>query len=136
MAEKKEVSPMEVIAGNIASQEQQLQEQIFRLDQLYYQQHKDSTDESEEYANLIHLITQADQNRKALYQKKLHLEGKEMCMNCGSIIPYGSAFCCSCGKSIEKKEQESILGSVCSNCGKINHAGSGFCSGCGAKLEN
>lgn len=135
MLEKKGASAIEAITDNIRKEEQRLQEKIFQLGQLYYLQHKNFTDEPEEYRNLINLITDSDQKRKALYQNKLHLEGKEMCMNCGSIVPYGSAFCCSCGKSIEKKEPDEVVGAVCMKCGKINPMESGFCSNCGAELE-
>lgn len=144
----KESPEMKQAKENLAGAESALRESIFRLGQTYYMAHKD--DAAGEYADQVEMVRRQEENRRGFYQNVLRLEGKMMCENCGTIIPFGSAYCNSCGSrpDVRKTEETKAAGAqgetaataepagvVCRNCGAVLDAGSAFCSACGSKVE-
>lgn len=126
---------------NIAKIEEEIQEKIFLLGQMYYEKNKDNKEIQPDFYEQIDLITKLDENRKSFYMNKLKLEGKMMCANCGTVIPYGSIFCNNCGKRADEK-QESGSGSkkagvrTCTVCGAELDEESLFCEQCGSKITD
>lgn len=139
----KEATEMDRVMENIAQSEAEIQQRIFQLGQLYYEDNKGKGkgDIEEKYFTLIDLINKLDLNRKGFFKNKLRLEGQMLCENCGSVISYGSVYCNVCGKKAdEKQEDESVTsmdasGKRCSACGASLEEDSLFCTSCGAKVE-
>lgn len=131
---------MDRVMENIAQVEGELQQKIFQLGQMYYDENKNNSDIEEKYFVLVDLINKLSMNRKSFYQNKLRLEGQMMCENCGSVIPYGSMFCNVCGGKVDEK-QGNISVPVnsseprCKKCGAILDGDSVFCASCGTKVE-
>lgn len=126
------------VMENIAQVEAEEQEKIFKLGQMFYENHKNDMDLSEPYCSLVDIITKMEENRKGFVKSKLQLEGKMMCENCGSIIPYGSVFCGSCGKKADQKsdvQTRTEERKTCSKCGGIMEEGMDFCVECGTKAD-
>lgn len=130
---------MKQIVENIARVEADIQEKIFQLGQMYYEKYKENREIEPDFYEQIDLITKLDENRKSFYMNKLRLEGKMMCANCGTVIPYGSIFCNICGQRADEKK-EGVSGPAeagartCSACGAQMEAGSLFCEKCGSKV--
>lgn len=139
---RKPQSPeMRQVIENIASVEEEIQEKIFQLGQMYYEKNKDNKETEPDFYAQIDLITKLDENRKSFYMNKLRLEGKMMCANCGAVIPYGSIFCNICGKKAsEKQESEGIVEGdkvkMCSSCGAKLDEDSLFCEICGNRISD
>lgn len=138
----KEPTEMERVMENIAQVEGEIQQRIFQLGQLYYEDHRNGSDAEEKYYTLIDLINKLDLNRVGFYKNKLRLEGQMMCENCGSVIPYGSMYCNICGKKADEKQETAGEDSAaaqstlkCKACGAQLEEGSLFCVSCGAKVE-
>lgn len=124
---------------NIAEIEAEIQEKIFLLGQMYYEKNKDNKEIEPNFYAQIDLITKLDENRKSFYMNKLRLEGKMMCANCGTIIPYGSIFCNNCGKRADEKQEGEINSKeagvkTCTVCGAKIDEGNLFCEQCGSKI--
>lgn len=129
----KEPTEMDMVMENITRTEEELQQKIFQLGQMFFEDHKNDNNSSDRYYGLIDQLNKLEQNRKGFYKNKLRLEGKMICENCGAVIPYGSIFCASCGKKAdEKQEKTDVL--KCAKCGAELEAGSQFCVSCGAKV--
>lgn len=136
----KEPTEMERVKENIAKAESEIQQKIFQLGQMYYEENKNNSEIDEKYFTIVDLINKLDQNRKGFYKNKLRLEGHMMCENCGSVIPYGSMYCSICGKKADEKQEnvdtaESEGELKCKQCGMALEEGSRFCVSCGAKVE-
>ena len=116
----KEPTEMERVMENIAQVEKEIQQRIFQLGQMYYEN------------NL---------NRQGYYKNKLRLEGQMMCENCGSVIPFGSMYCNVCGKKADEKQADSgeavgqTFSRKCKKCGAELGTDSLFCMSCGTKIE-
>ena len=131
---------MDRVMENIAQVESELQQKIFQLGQMYYEDNKNNNDIEEKYFAQVDLINKLSMNRKRFYQNKLRLEGQMMCEKCGSVIPYGSIFCNVCGEKVDEKQEDetSTINSnelKCKKCGAILDADSIFCASCGTKVE-
>lgn len=136
----KEPTEMDRVMENIAQVESEIQQKIFQLGQMYYEENKNNCEMEEKYFAIVDLINKLDFNRKGFYKNKLRLEGQMMCENCGSVIPYGSMYCSICGqKADEKQENAGTVVNVeavkCKQCGMVLEEGSRFCVSCGAKVE-
>lgn len=138
----KEVTEMDRVMESIAQSEAEMQQRIFQLGQMYYDENKDKGKEDieEKYYTLIDLIRKLELNRKGFYKNKLRLEGKMQCENCGSVIPYGSVYCSICGKKADEKQEGdpvnmSVSVGKCKVCGADLEEDSLFCTSCGAKVE-
>lgn len=142
---QKETSEMSRVMQNIAQVEGEIQQKLLQLGQMYYADHKDSNAGEEKYDTVIAIVRKLDQNRNGFYQNKLRLEGKMMCMSCGAVIPYGSRFCCMCGKKADEKQGNAGMDAGagldmeadvrrCANCGAVLEADSMFCTSCGQKV--
>lgn len=129
----KEPTEMDMVMQNIAQVEQELQQKLFQLGQMFFEDHKNDDNPSDRYYGMIDQINKLDQNRKGFLKNKLRLEGKMICENCGAVIPYGSIFCSFCGKKADEKQADADV-MKCSKCGADLEAGSLFCSSCGAKV--
>lgn len=142
----KEPTEMERVMENITRVETEIQQKIFQLGQMYYEDNKDGGNTESKYFAIVDLINKLDLNRKGFYKNKLRLEGQMMCENCGSVIPYGSMYCNVCGKKADEK-QENVNPSAnvaadantealkCKQCGAVLEPDSLFCVSCGAKVE-
>lgn len=131
---------MRQVMENIAKVEQEIQEKIFRLGQIYYEENKNNKEIEPCFYDLIDLITKLDENRKSFYMNKLRLEGMTMCANCGEVIPYGSVFCNICGKKADEVQEydkgiEKNNVKKCMFCGAELEEGAFFCEECGRKIE-
>lgn len=131
---------MDMIMSNISDVEEQIYQKIFRLGQLYYEQHKDNAAGDPAYGEIVDIINKLSRNRIGFYKNKLRLEGQMMCENCGAIIPYGSVFCGHCGKRADEKEEGAAVSFLpntnrCAKCGAELESGSLFCTVCGAKVQ-
>lgn len=94
-----DVSPeLEQAKNNLVQAENELQQKLTQLGQMYYVAHKEDTD-AVEFSDVVSLVKKLDANRVAFYQNYLRLQGKMMCIHCEEVIPYGSCFCNKCGKS-------------------------------------
>ena len=139
----KEATEMDRVVENIAQSEAEIQQRIFQLGQLYYEDNKGKGkgDIEEKYFILIDLINKLDLNRKGFYKNKLRLEGQMLCENCGSVISFGSVYCNVCGKKADEKQEDETVtsaddsGKRCSACGASLEEDSLFCTSCGAKVE-
>ena len=139
----KEATEMDRVVENIAQSEAEIQQRIFQLGQLYYEDNKGKGkgDIEEKYFTLIDLINKLDLNRKGFYKNKLRLEGQMLCENCGSVISFGSVYCNVCGKKADEKQEDETVtsaddsGKRCSACGASLEEDSLFCTSCGAKVE-
>lgn len=137
---KKTPTEMDRVMENIAQVESELQQKIFQLGQMYYEDNKNNSDIEEKYFVQIDLINKLSMNRKSFYQNKLRLEGQMMCENCGSVIPYGSMFCNVCGGKVDEKQENTAPvvnpnEAKCKKCGAVLDADSVFCASCGTKVE-
>lgn len=131
---------MDRVMENIAKIEGELQQKIFQLGQMYYEDNINNKDIEEKYFTQIDLINKLTMNRKSFYQNKLRLEGQMMCENCGSVIPYGSVFCSVCGRKVDEKQENAAPVAnfnepKCKKCGAVLDADSVFCASCGTKVE-
>lgn len=141
--QQKEATEMDRVMENIAQSEAEIQQRIFQLGQLYYEDHKgkEKGDIEEKYFTLIDLINKLDLNRKGFFKNKLRLEGQMLCENCGSVISYGSVYCNVCGKKADERQEDEAAASMddsgkrCSACGASLEEDSLFCTSCGAKVE-
>lgn len=139
----KEATEMDRVMENIAQSEAEIQQRIFQLGQLYYEDNKEKEKGNieEKYFTLIDLINKLDLNRKGFFKNKLRLEGQMLCENCGSVISYGSVYCNVCGKKADEKQEDEAVTSMddsgkrCSACGASLEEDSLFCISCGAKVE-
>lgn len=139
----KEATEMDRVMENIAQSEAEIQQRIFQLGQLYYEDNKgkEKGDIEEKYFTLIDLINKLDLNRKGFFKNKLRLEGQMLCENCGSVISYGSVYCNVCGKKADEKQEDEAAASMedsgkrCGTCGAKLEEDSLFCTSCGAKVE-
>lgn len=139
----KEATEMDRVMENIAQSEAEIQQRIFQLGQLYYEDNKEKEKGNieEKYFTLIDLINKLDLNRKGFFKTKLRLEGQMLCENCGSVISYGSVYCNVCGKKADEKQEDEDVTSMddsgkrCSACGASLEEDSLFCTSCGAKVE-
>lgn len=132
---------MRQIIENIARVEEDIQEKIFQLGQMYYEKNKENREIESDFYAQIDLITKLDENRKSFYMNKLRLEGKMMCANCGTVIPYGSIFCGICGKRADEKigngsNSTKVSVRTCTVCGAELDGESLFCEKCGSKVIN
>lgn len=139
-ATAKEPTEMERVMINITKIESEIQQKIFQLGQMYYEENKNNSEIEEKYFVLVDLISKLDLNRKGFYKNKLRLEGQMMCENCGSVLPYGSVYCNVCGKKADEKQEAGNAetkaeASKCRQCGAALEEGSRFCVLCGAKVE-
>lgn len=135
----KEPTEMERVMENIAQVEAEIQQRIYQIGQMYYDENKENSQIEEKYHAMVDLINKLDMNRKGFYKQKLRLEGQMMCENCGSIIPYGSMYCNNCGQRADEKQeggpvQVNPSAVLCPSCGKELEAGSLFCVYCGTKI--
>ena len=65
---RKPQSPeMRQVIENIASVEEEIQEKIFQLGQMYYEENKDNEEIEPDFYAQIDLITKLDENRKSFY---------------------------------------------------------------------
>ena len=131
---------MDRVMENIAQVESELQQKIFQLGQIYYEDNKNNNDMEEKYFAQVDLINKLSMNRKSFYQNKLRLEGQMMCENCGSVIPYGSMFCNVCGGKVDEKQENATAMATsnelkCKKCGAVLDDDSVFCASCGSKVE-
>lgn len=131
---------MDRVMENIAQVEGELQQRIFQLGQMYYEDNKNSSEIEEKYFAMVDLINKLELNRKGFYKNKLRLEGQMMCENCGAVIPYGSMYCNICGKKADEKQEDANAAANpnearCKQCGAILDADSLFCASCGTKVE-
>ena len=114
----KESPEMRQAKENLAGAESALRESIFRLGQTYYMAHKD--DAAGDYADQVEMVRRQEENRRGFYQNVLRLEGKMMCENCGTIIPFGSGGparptgasppCLRAGRTCERRRQSKRRG--------------------------
>lgn len=136
---KKAPTEMDRVMENIAQVENELQQRIFQLGQMYYEDNKNSNSLEEKYFAQVDLINKLSMNRKGFYKNKLRLEGQMLCEKCGAIIPYGSMFCNICGGKLDEK-QESVIPVAnsnekkCKKCGATLDEDSLFCTVCGTKV--
>lgn len=135
----KEPTEMERVMENIARVEEEIQQRIYQIGQMYYDENKENSQIEEKYHAMVDLINKLDMNRKGFYKQKLRLEGQMMCENCGSIIPYGSMYCNNCGQRADEKQEGASApvnpsAVLCPSCGKELEAGSLFCVYCGTKI--
>lgn len=100
----KDVSPeLEQAKRNLAQAENELQQKLLQLGQMYYVAHKDDTDTAE-FSDVVSMVKKLDSNRISFYQNYLRLQGNMMCIHCEAVIPYGSCFCNVCGKSTTEEK--------------------------------
>ena len=137
---KKEPTEMERVTENIVQVEGEIQQKIYQLGQLYYEEHKADETEDSQYYRLVNAISKLELNRMGFYKNKLRLQGQMMCENCGAVIPDGSVFCSSCGKRADEKQEggadsNGTPGKRCRACGAALEADSLFCASCGTKVE-
>ncbi|MCM1386626.1 MAG: zinc ribbon domain-containing protein [Bacillus sp. (in: Bacteria)] len=139
---EKEPTEMERIQENIAQAEMEIQQRIFQLGQMYYEDNKEKESGSieEKYYTIIDLIQKLDLNRMGFYKNKLRLEGQMICENCGSVISYGSVYCNICGKKADEKQEGEPAKMTaamrkCAACGAELDDNSIFCEACGTKVE-
>lgn len=140
---KKAPTEMDRVMENIAQVENELQQRIFQLGQMYYEDNKNNSNIIEEkYFAQVDLINKLSMNRKGFYKNKLRLEGNMMCENCGAIIPYGSMFCNVCGGKLDEKQEAAapVVNSnpneaKCKKCGALLEEDSLFCTVCGTKVD-
>lgn len=136
---KKEPTEMERVTENIAQVETEIQQKVYQLGQMYFEEHKEDEDTGSRYYSLVDAISKLELNRMGFYKNKLRLQGQMMCENCGSVIPYGSVFCSSCGKKADEKQEggafEAAAGRRCAVCGAALETDSLFCASCGTKVE-
>lgn len=81
--------------------ESQIHENILEIGQLFYETNKEKGGYDSIYQKGMDAIRQLEADRIKLYGERLKLQGLMQCEQCGSIIPYGSAFCNSCGQKQE-----------------------------------
>lgn len=141
LGRKPQSAEMRQIIKNIASVEEEIQEKIFQLGQMYYEKNKDNKEIEPDFYAQLDLITKLDENRKSFYMNKLRLEGKMMCANCGTVIPYGSIFCNVCGKKANEKQESEAVGEensirICAICGAKLDEDSMFCEMCGNRISD
>lgn len=134
---QKELTEKERVMQNINQVECEIQEKIFQLGKMYYEEYKYENNIPNNYANVIDSIIKLEENRKGFYRNKLHLEGLMMCENCGSSIAFGSTYCNVCGKRADVKETIDTMTNkarVCKNCGNALEDTAMFCENCGQKV--
>lgn len=136
----REPSEMSMVLENITRVDGEIQQKIFQLGQVYYENNKDNQTLEGQYFALVDSVKKLEENRKGFYKNKLRLEGQMMCENCGAIISYGSVYCSVCGKKADEKSED--LGELakletakCKGCGAALEKGSLFCASCGKKVE-
>lgn len=56
------------------------------------------------------------------------------CMNCGTPIRPGNAFCTSCGRPVAAPTAAPTIGLVCRHCQAVSPPGNRFCTSCGRPL--
>jgi len=137
---RREPTEMDRVMENLRQAEGELQQKIYQLGQMYYEDNKNTIDTESKYYALVDLITKIDENRKGFFRNKLRLEGQMLCENCNAVIPYGSMFCNHCGKKASEKEEGAapaapVASNRCANCGEELEAGSMFCGACGTKVQ-
>ncbi len=138
---KKEPTEMERVTENIAQVEGEIQQKVYQLGQLYYEEHKADEAADSQYYRLVDAISKLELNRMGFYKNKLRLQGQMMCENCGAVIPYGSVFCSACGKRADEKQEGGAVpdgmtpGKSCTACGAALEEDSLFCASCGTKVE-
>jgi len=142
---KHEPSEIERVQNNILQVENEMQQRLAQIGQMYYRDNLTNENIEKSYREVIDMITKLDENRKGFYAHKLRLEGNMACANCGQIIPYGSVFCSNCGKRADEKEEGSPAvsvqeskkrGKVCPNCSAIyQDEQTKFCATCGTQLD-
>lgn len=137
---KQQTPEMRQIVENISRVEGEIQEKIFQLGQMYYEKNKDNKEVEPDFYAQLDLITKLDENRKSFYMNKLRLEGKMMCANCGTVIPYGSIFCNICGKRADEKQEGGDVPEsgvrICTVCGAVLDEESLFCEKCGNRTTD
>ncbi len=137
----KEPTEMERVMENIAQVEKEIQQRIFQLGQMYYENNKNQITGDPQFAGIVDLVNKLDLNRQGYYKNKLRLEGQMMCENCGSVIPFGSMYCNVCGKKADEKQADSgeavgqTFSRKCKKCGAELGTDSLFCMSCGTKIE-
>ena len=135
----KKPTEMDLVTENIARTEGEIQQNLFQLGKMYYEEHLSDETIGSKYKNMIEQIMKLDQNRQGFYKHKLRLQGQMVCVNCGTVIPYGSVFCRACGKKADEKQEgdneadHAVL--KCKNCGMTLESGATFCTGCGTRVE-
>lgn len=132
----KEPTEMDRVMEYISQVEGEIQQKIFQLGQVYYENNKGNVNMEDQYYEMVTQINKLSENRKGYYKNKLRLEGKMMCENCGETIPYGSQFCNYCGKKADEKQDDSVQKSssnqkICGQCGAKLREAAMFCSECG-----
>ncbi len=142
---KKEPTELDRVMENITRIEAEMNQKIFQLGQMYYEDNKNKAngDVEDKYFAIIDSVNKMGQNRIGFYKNKLRLEGMMMCENCGATIPYGSIYCNICGSKADEKQGGETVNAVpagqevlkCKNCGAVLEAGSLFCVSCGTKVE-
>ena len=125
---------------NIAQVEGEIQQRVYQLGQLFYEENKANENVDSKYYSLVDTIAKLELNRMGFYKNKLRLQGQMMCENCGTVIPYGSIFCSSCGKRADEREAGNSPvtvgnGRKCAKCGAPMEEDSLFCVSCGAKAN-
>ena len=113
---------------------------MYQLGQLFYEENKANENVDSKYYSLVDTIAKLELNRIGFYKNKLRLQGQMMCENCGTVIPYGSIFCNSCGKRADEREAGNSSAAVgsgrkCAKCGAPMEEDSLFCVSCGAKAN-
>lgn len=138
LRKKQQTPEMRQIIENIAKVEGEIQEKIFQLGQMYYEKNKDNKEIESDFRAQLELISKLDENRKSFFMNKLRLEGKMMCANCGTVIPYGSIFCNNCGKRADEKQEGKDMPAgatkICAVCGAELDEECLFCEKCGNRI--
>ncbi len=67
--------------------------------------------------------------RKSFYENSLAEIKKQICYNCGALVPWWSEYCVECGETLPTEDIE------CQECHNLNPPKSNYCGICGNELR-
>ena len=121
------------INQDIKAAQQQKDADIVKLGQLLYNFKKNPDGVEPDYDAVIADMDSIDAKIDSLKKQLQDLRNEQVCPNCGSSVPKGTAFCPNCGSKMPVPEVKPV--NPCPSCGKENTPGDKFCQYCGTPLN-
>jgi len=126
--------------GMISDEDRKITQMLTEIGKVYY--NLNSNDPGDEYTSYISAIKESIAKKTQFSEQVKKLKGVEKCPHCGQDVPYGVAFCSSCGNSIKTPQQADPASAAqpeqpaqrCPKCGAALAENASFCVCCGEKI--
>ncbi len=118
------------IREGIAAQEKQLYQFYYEVGKIYVGHHYRNYEDH--FSELIPSIIEAETKLRDLRNQLNALEKEGKCEYCGAVVAKNAKFCMSCGKEVQKVQDNA---SRCPVCGAAISAELAFCTSCGTKIQ-